>query len=399
MPPLYTMAHHFTDHGYATAAFGKMHFVPDTEPSCGRERHFGFGERVDYEEFWTYLRQERGYPPVPGIADNPEKIVHLEKWQHVLQSYGVALPDETRPSRQHVMPAGAMGTLCHEDHQEALVLRAWEGFLSQERDAPFLAFVSFQSPHPPFVPPAQFLSHYEEDLPLPALPDTAMRHHPVWGPSMRSATDEQRMRYLRYYSAFVTYMDWCAGEALRLLEEAGQAHNTLVIYVSDHGDMGFQHGLTGKSVFYEESVRVPLIMRFPDRTPVGWSHRGLVELIDVFPTICDASGIALPSNLPGRSLWADLIHRSDEGKEAVLSESYPMVRNRDVFGLRPHRMILTDTWKLIQYGDVCVDLFSVLRDPGNHTNLSRDPEHEGVIKQLLSTLDAKLGPLPQSEWM
>ena len=206
------------------------------------------------------------------------------------------------------------------------------------------------------------------------------------------------MRYLRYYSAFVSYMDYCAGEALRLLDEAGQAHNTLVIYVSDHGDMGFQHGLTGKSVFYEESVRVPLIMRFPDRIPVGWYHRGLVELIDVFPTICDASGICSPFDLPGRSLWAELVRGRDEGKEAVFSESYPMARNKDVFGLRPHRMILTDAWKLIQYGDVCVELFDVVRDSGNHGNLSNDPVYDEVRAQLLSRLDAELGPLPISEW-
>jgi choline-sulfatase len=75
MPPLYTMGHHLGAAGYDTAALGKMHFVPDTQPSCGRERHYGFDRRVDYEEFWNYLRRERGYPPVPDLSDDPWHVI------------------------------------------------------------------------------------------------------------------------------------------------------------------------------------------------------------------------------------------------------------------------------------------------------------------------------------
>jgi len=71
MPELYTMAHHLGKAGYDTAALGKMHFIPDTESSLGQERHHGFTDRIDYEEFWHYLRNERGCPPVEGHPDDP----------------------------------------------------------------------------------------------------------------------------------------------------------------------------------------------------------------------------------------------------------------------------------------------------------------------------------------
>ncbi|MGI6377366.1 MAG: sulfatase [Anaerolineae bacterium] len=132
-----------------------------------------------------------------------------------------------------------------------------------------------------------------------------------------------------------------SASALRLLEQAGHAEDTVVVYVSDHGDMGYEHGLTGKCVFYEPSVRVPLLMRCPGQIAPGWRHDGLVELVDLFPTLCEAACVDTPAGLAGRSLWPEVRAKQSIGKDAVFSESYPMERNRALFGPRPHRMVLT----------------------------------------------------------
>jgi choline-sulfatase len=395
MPPLYTLAHHLSAVGYETAALGKMHFVPDTTASGGQERHFGFSQRLDYEEFWRYLRDERRYPAVPDVSDDPWQIVHLERWQHVLQAYGVTLPGEGAPSHRHILPAGAMGTLPHEDHQEALVLRTWSQFLAREHANPFLAFVSFQSPHPPFVPPAEFVAQYAGPITLPPAPTSEDLAHPVWSRAIRLADDDAREAYLRHYYAFVSYTDWCVGEALRLLEQAGHAEDTVVVYVSDHGDMGYEHGLTGKCVFYEPSVRVPLLMRCPGQIAPGWRHDGLVELVDLFPTLCEAACVDTPAGLAGRSLWPEVRAKQSIGKDAVFSESYPMERNRALFGPRPHRMVLTDRWKLVEYGDIAVDLFDVVHDRENTANLAGDPRFASVKAELLAELHRVLGAMPR----
>jgi len=393
MPRLFTMGHHLAQQaGYETAALGKMHFIPDSECSQGGERHHGFAERLDYEEFWRYLRDERGVPPLPDHPDDPWQVVHLEKAQHALQ-----WPKVVASAGAPAPPLGSCATLPHEDHQEALVLRTWQEFLARERRDPFLAFVSFQSPHPPFLPPDEFLEPFQRAMPLPPDPDETMLSHPVWRRRARAVDSAVREEYLRYYYAFVSYTDWCVGQALDMLDTAGLGDRTLVVYVSDHGEMGHHHGLCGKTVFYEPSVRVPLIARLPGVVGADRRYRGLVELLDLFPTFCDVAQVAPPAGLAGRSLWPDLGAGNGAGKEAVYSESYPMERNVDVFGPRPHRMVRTARWKLIQYGDVCVDLFDVETDPDERHDLSADPACRKTVHELLCRLDARLGPLPDEQ--
>jgi arylsulfatase A-like enzyme len=277
-----------------------------------------------------------------------------------------------------------------------MVLNTWEKYLAQERENPFFTFVSFQSPHGPSLPPKEFTEPFLGDILLPDPPKEDMLQHPIWHKSARIVDDAWRQEWLRYYYAFVHYTDWCVGEALRLLDESGQRDNTLVIYLSDHGDMGFNHGLSGKTQFYEESVRVPLVMHKPDTISAGQHHTGLVELIDLFPTFCEVAGTEPPA-LSGRSLWSDICTQNYHGKDAVYSESYPMERNVDVFGPRPHRMVLTNEWKLIQYGDICIDLYDVQKDPDNHHDLANDSEYSETVDKLLGQLNGRLGPLPTED--
>jgi len=390
MPALHTIAHVLRGEGYDTAAIGKMHFIPDSECSLGKERHHGFDRRLDYEEFYWYLRRECGVPALPDQPDDPWCIVHLERWQHALQACRVESSSPMR-GRWH-----NTGTLEFDDHQEALVLREWREYLKERHSRPFLAFVSFQSPHPPFLPTQEILETYEDaSLELPEGPEEALLDHPFL--AARRASDEEREHYIRHYSAFVTLTDHCIGQALKSLREAGYDENTIIIYVSDHGDMLYDHGLTGKCVFYENSVRAPLIVAWPGHIASGWRYNGLVELIDVFPTLCEAADARLPNDRLGRSLLPDLMSRVDRGSEAVFSETYPMERNRARFGVWPHRMVRTDEWKLIQYGPDYEDLFHLTADPGERMNLSTDASYGDVVKHLVQMLVDRLGELPQPE--
>ena len=158
----YTMAHHFKKAGYDTAALGKMHFIPDTETSRGNERNWGFDVRTDYEEYWHYLVDEQGCVPSQELDKAPRDIAHLEMQQHVLQTQLVKPDASVQPNAK----VAEHGTLPHEAHQEAFILRDWEKYLqnkaqqyktSTEDTAPFFAFVSMQSSHWPFVSPRNFM--------------------------------------------------------------------------------------------------------------------------------------------------------------------------------------------------------------------------------------------------
>ena len=442
MPAMRTIAHILKESGYDTAAIGKMHFIPDTECSQGKERHFGFDRRVDYEEFYWYLRRERGVAPLDGQPDDPWRIVHLERQLSAMQ-VPLAAPDG--PMRDGRYRAG---TMAFENHQEALVLREWRAFLEERKgesgegktatqvpaqsrtrtrtrtnvgtetgtnEKPFLAFVSFRTPHPPLLPPPEFWEPFKAAaIPLPPAPDENATGNPFLGVRGKGAPDEERLRYLRHYHAFASFTDHCVGEALRALDGAGLANDTLVVYASDHGDMLHEHGMTGKMVFYENSVRVPLIIRWPGRVAGGWRYEGLVELLDLFPTLLEAAG-AQATDLAakegrfaegrfaeGRSLLPDLLARHGAGKEFVFSECYPMERNRRRFGDWPHRMVRTRDWKFIQYGPAREDLFGLIGDPGETRNRIGDaacgePVCAGAAETLRKALDECLGPLPQPE--
>lgn len=385
---LYTIADHLHAHGYDTAALGKMHFVPDLECALGKDRHHGFDERVDFEEYYWYLRRERGVAPLPDVPDDPYYIRWLERYVAVMMiSSAKSMGDET--------------TMEFADHQEAFVLREWRDYLKQGHPRPFLAYVSFQSPHGPFLPTQEYL-HLSDGAKIdtPELPSEFILAHPCLGSRARQKINldsEARERYLRYYAAFVTFTDYCIGQVMEALEETGYASNTLVVYHSDHGEMAFQHGMIGKSVFYDWSARVPLVMYWPGHIEGGWRYKGLVELADIFPTLCDTAGAPKPAHLVGRSLLDDLLHRAGKGKEAVFGEMYPMLRDQPGFGVWPHRMVCTDEWKYIQYGTDYENLFHRPTDPEEEVNLAQDPAFDETLGALRQMLRQQLGELPRPE--
>jgi arylsulfatase A-like enzyme len=382
---IYTIGDHLHTYGYDTAAFGKMHFVPDQERSLGKDCHRGFDQRVDFEEFYWYLRRERGLPPLPGVPDDPYRIHWLERYV-ALMTIAKAKEDKT---------------LDFADHQESLVLREWRDYLKQGHEKPFLAYVSFQSPHGPFLPTHEFLRLYDGvAFEPPELPGEFVMNHPYLGQRARQVskvTREARERYLRYYAAFITFSDYCTGQVMQALEEAGYSENTLVLYHSDHGEMGFQHGLVGKSVFYDYSVRVPMVMYWPGHVEGGWHYQGLVELVDVFPTLCDVASVSKPEHLPGRSLLRDLTHQTGRGKEAAFSEMYPMLRDQPGFGVSPHRMVCTDEWRYIQYGPDRENLFHRATDPQEKTDLAEDGAYADKVKGFRQMLLERMGELPEPE--
>jgi choline-sulfatase len=182
-----------------------------------------------------------------------------------------------------------------------------------KQDKPWVLFVSYASPHPPFAVPKRFYDLYPEaDMPLPVQFDAASRpDHPSVAhirqvDGLEKPVDEAYMRRtVAGYCGLVTHLDEQVGQVMKSAEDLGLLDNTRILYTSDHGEAAGNHGLFGKSNLYEHSIGVPLLISGP-----GVSAGGVVSQIashvDLFPTVVEALGASLASedaDLPGVSLW------------------------------------------------------------------------------------------------
>lgn len=333
-------------HGYHTAAIGKMHFL-------GENQRWGFDERP-YGDFL-------------GGSHQPDPI-------HVAPRLPL-LP--TGPAE---IPEAAM--------QESIVNRLALDFLqTYDRAEPFCLWVSYNRPHFPLAPPRRYWErYYPDNADMPDLgPDFPARLHP-WMQHHRAFhgvegwTAEETRRARAAYYACVSFIDDKVAEIMRALEARGDLENTIVVYFSDHGEMNGEHGLWGKTCFYEPSVRVPWIIRYPRALPRGASVTQPVELVDLYPTLAALAGLPIPHGLDGRSLLPLMTGAAgaDEGKGYVISEMY----GHSVPG--PMRMIRQGDWKYILYLDAQPGLFNLREDPHEFHDRIDDP---GTAQRVARDLD------------
>ena len=162
-------------------------------------------------------------------------------------------------------------------------------------DKPWLLYVGFVLPHFPLVSPPEFFAMYPpESMPVPRMYGKEDRpSHPVLDRLRQCLNyddyfDEERMRVaLSAYFGMVSFLDHNIGQLMKVLEETGLSENTRIVYSSDHGDNLGNRGLWGKSVMYEESVAVPLIMAGKG-IPAGKAVSTPVSLVDLAPTFIEA---------------------------------------------------------------------------------------------------------------
>ena len=269
-------------------------------------------------------------------------------------------------------------------------------FLSAERDGPWLMSVNVFDPHGPLDPPGQVLQAWEPaSLPGPSFRTSDLAAHEklgrVDGLGVPHRPGEEAKEAQAAYYAMIELIDDNVGRLLEALERTGQRGDTLVIFMSDHGEMLWDHGLMGKGCrFYEPLVRVPLICSWPGQVREGAQSDALVELIDIAPTLLQGAGLDVPPRMQGRSLWDILRGRGkdEEHRQYVRSEYYRAL-NPDAPG-REHlqgtygTMLRDRRYKLAVYHDrEQGELFDLRDDPGEFDNLWDDPAHAAVRFRLL----------------
>lgn len=269
--------------------------------------------------------------------------------------------------------------------------------IRQLKDKPFSITCSFNPPHPPMVSVKKYRDMYKpEEMKTPQSIHDAMEHSPYRNNGDRKKhpeyADEQKVKYMiANYYALVTEIDDWVGKILEELEVLGLADNTMVIFTSDHGEMLGSHGMRGKFCFYEESVHVPLIVKYPKKIQSNTVVNEYISIIDLFATILDYMEVD-PSPSDGSSLRDLMEKKPTSHGDYVVSE---WLRGEDKHS---NYMVLSEGWKLIcGYVDnaSAIDtLYNLNDDPYETNNLLSTDAGKGKYKKRVEGLKSQL-----VEWM
>jgi arylsulfatase len=301
----------FSENGWRTAALGKCHFNPPTA-------HHGYDEQYLMEEipecveddaYLQYLR-DNGYGDLRNIHGIRPLLYH--------EPQNALIPEE------YLGPNWLAG-------------RAAE-WIDQNSDQPFLLTLGWIKPHPPWnIPESKKGIYADADLPEPLeksrdLPYPAADS--VYYGDFDSSDEKRKNR--EAYLESVTMVDEAFGKVLTALERNGILENTVIIYTADHGEMLQDKGFYQKTLPYDSSCRIPLVVRYPGKFKPGSVREEFVDLLDIFPTLLDIAGIRLdysPSfkeaTLDGESL---LSNKSDKRKiqfAHTCTNRYRWVMTRD----------------------------------------------------------------------
>lgn len=262
-------------------------------------------------------------------------------------------------------------------------------FISKKRKNPFCLYLSHKAVHHQFKPHPEHEGIYDDvPLKLPRESDSwvgwtrgSVYYGVVLGPMEK---------FYRDYCESIVSLDQQIGRVMKRVEELGIADDTVIIYAGDNGYFWGEHHLIDKRWSYEESIRVPFIIRYPRMVSrPGKVANQMVLNIDVAPTILDIAGIPLPENMEGRTITPILRDNRAPWREAWLYEYF-----KDFpYQVPEMKAVRTERFKYIEYsGRKAAELFDLISDPREKKNLINTPEGRMILPQLKAMLkDLKEG--------
>jgi arylsulfatase A-like enzyme len=284
---------------------------------------------------------------------------------------------------------------------DLLTNHALEWLNNRDEEKPFFLYLSHKAVHAEFMPAKRHKGMYKGNtIPEPVtFRQTASDEYkdlkwPQWVKEQRHSW--HGVDYMYHGGAELNEMvvDYCEtlmgvdesiGAVLSWLEESGLDENTLVIYMGDNGFSWGEHGLIDKRHFYEESVKVPLLVRCPDMIEGGNTLNEMVQNIDIAPTILEMAGLQKPGYMPGESFIRVLKGDNENWRDRIFYEYYweydfPMTPT--VFGVR------TDKYKYIRYQGIWDrnELYDLENDPNEMFNLIDLPEYQDLVAELADEL-------------
>ncbi len=291
-----------------------------------------------------------------------------------------------------------------------------------ELDRPWMFSCNIEAPHNPYDPPREFLEPYLkrlDEIPLPAYTPGELDNKPVfqhidragvWGggngyfAAEKMSPEDHRLIRAGYW-ALVDHIDYQVGRMLAALEQTGQLENTIVVFMSDHGEMMGDHGIYFQGAyFYEPMHHIPFIMSWPGGMRGGRRVPAMVEMVDLAPTLLQATGLEIHPGMQGRSLWPILSGTADasQHRDDVFSEYYQAIPGgyRTSPNHRAHATCVRsrDYMLAVYHGEDIGELYDLKKDPGEVRNLWDDPAYVAVKAAMLKRLCERMGetidPLP-----
>lgn len=289
-------------------------------------------------------------------------------------------------------------------------------------DRPWLFSVNLFDPHHPFDPPEDYLRRYLdklENIPLPNYTPGELEFKPLFQsidhqgayggnagyPYGQMSNRDHRLLRAAYW-AMCDLIDAQVGRMLAALERTGQLEDTLVIFMSDHGEMLGDHGIYLKGpYFYEPAVRVPLIIYWPSKIEPGRRIETLVELTDLAPTLLEVAGLSIHPTMQGRSLHPLLSAKKDEEhRDSVYCEYYSAMPWHENPAANA-TMVRTERYKLVvMHGLNTGELYDLREDLDETHNHWNNPQYAEVKLELLRTLCDRMAgtvaplPLRRAPW-
>jgi arylsulfatase A-like enzyme len=387
-----TLGDHLARAGRAATLAGKTHVIPDVAslerlglPRDSREARMrldgGFGE-LDRYDGHSPPGQESGYADYLRSKGYPGE----DPWtEFVIGGHG---PEGARAEGWLLRNAHLPARVAEEHSETAYMTDRALQFMQEQGDKPWVLHLSYIKPHWPLMAPAPYHAMYRDADTGPILKaDPASENaHPVLQAYRRAHDDcrsyaqEAVVRHVRpTYMGLIKQVDDHLRRVIDYLDRSGRAKDTLIIFTADHGDHLGDHGLGEKELFYEQAVRVPLIVVDPRRScdaTRGTSSDAFVEAVDVVPTILDALALDAASHVvEGRSLSPLLTGEGRaDWRDAVFSEvDYAFrdarrVLGRPVDGCRGW-MVRTRRWKYVHWQGFRPQLFDLQHDPSELVDL------------------------------
>ncbi len=347
------------DSAYRTAYMGKWHLGDEVFAQRGFEQWVSIEDYM-YNEYYS-----------PDRDKNARSHYHA-----FLQHLGY------KPDRDDGCYSRKFTTTLPVEHCKPAFLAAHASdYILANRAEPWMLYVNFLEPHTPHNGPYNDL-HSAAEAPLaPNFPGRPIEREPEAYRRRREnektpkAAEMQRLR--RNYAGLCSQVDQAVGRILWALETSGQAGNTIIVFTSDHGEMGGAHGLLAKSVFYEEAVRIPLLARVPWRQQRQVRVTQPVSHIDLVPTLLEWMDGKNTGGLAGESL-TPLVEGGARGDGHVVIEwDEPLAR----------AVVSPDGWKLALFQKDNSLLFDRNRDPLEEHNLFYRPESAAVLRRLRAVLE------------
>ncbi|MCH1421792.1 MAG: sulfatase [Akkermansiaceae bacterium] len=382
-PGTLSMPQFFKENGYWTGSVGKVFHSP-------RHEH---GE-IAWNEFHRFNNDE-----LPVVAEARKKFeaengsVELPKnrkaWRTLEKKAKSKLDAQTPPGYG---PSG----LTEEQHKDGKNARTVARWLKEKPNGkkPFFITCGIQKPHVPFLAPQKYFDLY----PLESIVYTPEKAN-LWDKIPRKAintrfkefgfeeakeNDALRREYMQAYHACVSFIDAQIKIVLDSLKASGEWENTIVIFTSDHGYHLGDHFLWGKVTLFDIGAKVPFIVHAPGLTKAGTRSEAMVELIDIYPTLAQLTGLTPPGHLQGASLRPLLDHPERLGKK---NYAYSIVtRGKEMgYALRNQR------WRYGKWPDG-EELYNLTNDPEEKNNLvtKRGLEHRlGEFRRVLKIRQAQ----------